>query len=444
MSSYLTPRQIVFLRSRSRQGAIRELVQAACKAAPSLEPEATFAAVWERESVMSSWIAPGIAMPHARLKGFPGFLLVVGRSLRGVDYESPDGEPVEILALILGNAAEVDRHIELLAETARTLRPQEARRRILAARTKREVWAVMTSQLAELPSRPQTVDPSRLMVNHAIWLAREIQAGAVILHLDATDDVAALAAAEGELPVILVVQDASRLTPELRGDRPVLELPLAGLTRANHVAFTLIVALSRGLIDRTSRVVSLFGVPGSGRLDTLAVIDVAREFPSVFAASRAGLLGDVRLEVLERVLQLAAELGREGREGKPVGMLFVLGDYDKVRGWTHQMVMNPFKGYRDEERNILDPSLAETVKEFSTIDGAFLVRGDGVIEAAGAFLRTGKQAAESVPGLGARHAAAAGVTARTAALAVALSQSTGRVSLFAGGKLVMQLDRSGG
>ncbi len=125
-------------------------------------------------------------------------------------------------------------------------------------------------------------------------------------------------------------------------------------------------------------------------------------------------------------------------------MLFVLGDHDKVRGWTHQMVMNPFKGYRDEEKNILDPSLAETVKEFSTIDGAFLVRGDGVIEAAGAFLRTGKQAAEAVPGLGARHAAAAGVTARTAALAVALSQSTGRVSLFAGGKLVMQLDRSGG
>jgi DNA integrity scanning protein DisA with diadenylate cyclase activity len=152
----------------------------------------------------------------------------------------------------------------------------------------------------------------------------------------------------------------------------------------------------------------------------------------------------VRLEVLERVLQLAAELGREGREGKPVGMLFVLGDYEKVRGWTHQMVMNPFKGYRDEEKNILDPSLAETIKEFSTIDGAFLVRGDGVIEAAGAFLRTGKQAAEAVPGLGARHAAAAGVTARTASLAVALSQSTGRVSLFAAGKLVMQLDRAGG
>jgi diadenylate cyclase len=444
LSAYLTPRQVVFLRSGGRRGAIRELVQAACRAAPLLDPEATFAAVWDRESVVSSWIAPGIAMPHARLKGFPGFLLLIGRSVKGVNYESPDGEPVHVVAMILGNAAEVDRHLELLAETARSLQPEETRRRIIAARTRREIWAVLTTPPAEPTAAAAAVDPSRLMVNHAVWLAREISAGAVILHLDAAADPASVAAVESDVPIILVVRDAELLPPQLKGRHPVLELPLAGLTRANHVSLTLIVALSRGLIDRESRVVSLFGMPGSGRLDTIVVIDVAREFPSVLASSPTGLLGDVRLEVLERVLQIAAELGREGREAKPVGMLFVLGDYEKVRGWTHQMVMNPFKGYRDEEKNILDPSLAETVKEFSTIDGAFLVRGDGVIEAAGAFLRTGKQAAESVPGLGARHAAAAGVTARTAALAIALSQSTGRVTLFAAGKLVMQLDRAGG
>ncbi len=435
---------MVFLRSRTREAAIRELVQAASRAVPSLDPAAAFSAVWEREQVVSSWIAPGIAMPHARLRGFEGFLLVFGRSRKGVDYESPDGKPVEIMALILGNAVEVDRHLELLAEIARTLRPEDTRRRLLAARSRREIWAIVTSQPDERLRKPAAVDPSRLMINHAVWLAREIQAAAVILHIEAMADVAALSAVESELPLVLVVRDADSLPEDLQGRHPILELPLAGLTRANHVAFTLIVALSRGLIERSCRVVSLFGVPGSGRLDTLVVIDVAREFPSLLGPSSTGLLGDVRLEVLERVLQLASELGREGREGKPVGTLFVLGDHEKVRGWTHQMVMNPFKGYRDEEKNILDPSLAETVKEFSTIDGAFLVRGDGVLEAAGAFLRTGKQAAEPAPGLGARHAAAAAVTSRTAALAVALSQSTGRVSLFAGGKLVMQLDRAGG
>jgi DNA integrity scanning protein DisA with diadenylate cyclase activity len=125
-----------------------------------------------------------------------------------------------------------------------------------------------------------------------------------------------------------------------------------------------------------------------------------------------------------------------------VGALFVLGDFGHVREWSHQMVVNPFKGYRDEEKSILDPSLAETIKAFSTIDGAFLIRGDGVIEAAGAYVRSGKLATGLRSGFGARHTAAATITENTQAAAVVLSQSTGQVSLFRGGGLILQLDRA--
>jgi DNA integrity scanning protein DisA with diadenylate cyclase activity len=127
-----------------------------------------------------------------------------------------------------------------------------------------------------------------------------------------------------------------------------------------------------------------------------------------------------------------------------VGTVFVVGDHLQVRGLSHQLVMNPFKGYRDEERNLLDPSLEETIKEFSTIDGAFLIRGDGVVEAAGAYLKAPKTASGLPSGLGARHSAAAGITAQTQALAVAISQSTGRVSLFKAGRLLMSFERSKG
>jgi len=105
-------------------------------------------------------------------------------------------------------------------------------------------------------------------------------------------------------------------------------------------------------------------------------------------------------------------------------------------------VINPFLGYRDEEKNILDPSLEETVKEFSNIDGAFLVRGDGVIESAGTYLRPGPASPKLLSGLGTRHAAAAGITYQTHAMAVVVSQSTGRVSLFRGGVLVMELRKT--
>ena len=98
----------------------------------------------------------------------------------------------------------------------------------------------------------------------------------------------------------------------------------------------------------------------------------------------------------------------------PVGTLFVIGDSDQVLTQSHQLVINPFHGYPENERNILDPRLEETIKEFSAIDGAFVIRGDGVILAAGAYLAPRSKLDEKLPqGLGTRHEAAAGITAMT-------------------------------
>jgi DNA integrity scanning protein DisA with diadenylate cyclase activity len=151
----------------------------------------------------------------------------------------------------------------------------------------------------------------------------------------------------------------------------------------------------------------------------------------------------VEPQVLEKVLQIATDISRQGREGRPVGTTFVLGDYEQVSRFCRQMVINPFRGYGEEEKSILDPSLGETVKEFSTIDGAFIIRGDGVIMSAGTFLRP-EHAAPNLPsGLGARHTAAAAITQGTASVAVVVSQSTGSISVYKGGGLVMGLEKPG-
>ena len=57
---------------------------------------------------------------------------------------------------------------------------------------------------------------------------------------------------------------------------------------------------------------------------------MGREFPSVFSKAGATPLGDVEPQVLEKILQLATDISREGREGRPVGTTFVVGDYDNV------------------------------------------------------------------------------------------------------------------
>jgi DNA integrity scanning protein DisA with diadenylate cyclase activity len=139
---------------------------------------------------------------------------------------------------------------------------------------------------------------------------------------------------------------------------------------------------------------------------------------------------------LERVLAVATELAVEGREGKPVGCLFVVGDTERVEKLTKPLVLNPFFGYKEEDRNILNPFMDETIKEFSSIDGAFIIRGDGVVESAGSLLQATDIKHVLPSGLGSRHAAAAAISVATDAIALVVSSSTGQVTLFRSGVML--------
>jgi DNA integrity scanning protein DisA with diadenylate cyclase activity len=122
--------------------------------------------------------------------------------------------------------------------------------------------------------------------------------------------------------------------------------------------------------------------------------------------------------------------------------MFIVGDTDRVIPLTRQLVLNPFKGYPANERSVLDYSLEETVKELATLDGAFILRGDGVMETCGAYIRTASQEEFELPrGLGARHHAAAAITAVTDAIAVTVSESTGSVTIFRGGRIVTEIEK---
>ncbi len=447
LSQYLDPKRIVTLRSRTKEGAIRELAGALSGALGNAESGDVIRAIQERDKIVSSWIGPGIAIPHAHLPDWNGIAMAVGRSRKGVSWDSSDGNPVNLVFLIVGGEQDPDRHVLLLAEIARTLRDRALTHLVLTARTAAETYRLLiTHGYGETEGKQPSsarVRLSRLLFAHALSVAEEVKATAVVLHGDAVGSLHFIEDIPAQVPLILVTSNKSDFPGGRTTFSHVVQVPFPTLNRSNQVELGLLFAVSRGLLARGDTVVSLSGVPNSGSLDTLLVIDVGREFPTVFSKSTSTPLGDVEPQVLEKVLQIATDISREGREGRPVGTAFVIGDYDKVLQYCRQMVINPFRGYSEEEKNILDPSIGETVKEFSTIDGAFMIRGDGVIMSAGTFLRPDKSAVNLPSGLGARHAAAAALTAISASLAVVVSQSTGIVSLFKGGGLVMGLEKSG-
>jgi diadenylate cyclase len=142
-----------------------------------------------------------------------------------------------------------------------------------------------------------------------------------------------------------------------------------------------------------------------------------------------------RRRTLEEVIQLAVELAREGREGRKIGTLFVIGDVENVLAQSRSLLLDPLYGHATELLQVDRPEFRETVKEFAQLDGAFIVRDDGIFVSAGRYIDVEVGSPSNfLPGLGTRHAAAASISRTTDAIAVAVSQSS-VVRVFARGEL---------
>jgi len=286
------------------------------------------------------------------------------------------------------------------------------------------------------------------MVRHAHSIAREAGAKVILLNADVLDedsDLSALIEDVGFRIILVSRRPGFRVPIEPTEMCSVVPMPDIAMTRAGQVKVAILIAAAERLVSAGDRILCLTGIDQSGSLDTIMLLDMGTEI-ELFSTSTTDLLPEgVGSTVFERVLTLASELGVEGREGRPVGTLFAIGDCDRVLSQSHQLVINPFHGYPECERNILDPRLEETIKEFSAIDGAFIIRGDGVVMAAGRYLAPRSKLDERLrPGLGTRHEAAASITATTAAIAVCVSQSTGTVSIFKEGRLITDIQKPWG
>jgi len=282
------------------------------------------------------------------------------------------------------------------------------------------------------------------MLETACTIAKKTHSKGVLLYADMIEDYEALAkiGQEKEVDLILAIKDEASFQDASTVFKKVLQIPNVPLGRINQIKMAIIQALSEGLVQKGDKWVCLSGIPQTKALDNLLILEFGKEFEIVSSSDLPVISEIVRPEVFETVLNLALDLSIEGKEGrKPVGTIFVLGRHEDVLKFSHPMVINPFQGYPEEERNILDYRLKETVKEFSSIDGAFILREDGVILAAGRHLDASGENIEIPLGLGSRHRAAAGITSLTDALAIVISEETGGVRIFHHGKIFMEIEK---
>lgn len=240
---------------------------------------------------------------------------------------------------------------------------------------------------------------------------------------------------------LIVASPVAEVQEAAKADEiPVVPLVQEPQTRQVQLSQALLEAIADDMVKTGDRVVVLYSGYERDSIDTLSVINLSERLARLTARDLQRLETQVPLGTLRRVVDLAVEIGREGRESKKVGTLFVVGNHRKVLEMSHEGIHDPFKGYSKKERMISNARVRESIKEIAQIDGAFIISSDGCVMGAGRILDAPAEELTLSKGLGARHWAAAAISKATNAIAIAVSESTGTVRLFQNGTVVLRIE----
>lgn len=269
--------------------------------------------------------------------------------------------------------------------------------------------------------------------------AEELDAAAVVVLSEASMDWSSYAKPRHAMPMVVATSSEKVIDSARAAGLPVVELEPLDVAIGERITLSLIEGVAQDYLQAGALVLVVYSAFESGVLDSMSLIRLGEHLERLTSRDLRALETSVPFDTLRAVVDIAIEIGREGREGNPVGTLIVVGDSREVLERSHTLGFDPFKGYRRKDRNIRDGRVREAIKEIAQLDGAFVVSRDGTVEAACRMIDAPITGITLPKGLGTRHWAAAAITRVTNAVAVVVSQSTGSVRLFQGGEIVLRI-----
>jgi DNA integrity scanning protein DisA with diadenylate cyclase activity len=286
------------------------------------------------------------------------------------------------------------------------------------------------------------------LLESARQLAKELPADAVLLLTETNLDWNSVLECLDGCRLLVAAQDGL-LTQQLKQypGLTVLDIDPGPTPIQERMSLALLEAVASEKLRTGADVVALYnGIETEAEaekpehIDSLSIIHLGEHLERLSAQDLRRLDTQVPLETLRAVVDLATEIGREGREGKPVGTMFVVGDTRKVLSMARPLNFNPFRGYSRAERDIRDRKVREQIKDIAQLEGAIIIGRDGVAVAACMYLDAPAEGITLSKGLGTRHWTAAAISRKTKAIAVVVSQSSGAVRIFQGGAVVLHIE----
>ncbi|MGB0413756.1 MAG: PTS sugar transporter subunit IIA [Coraliomargarita sp.] len=442
---YIARTRVIDIQSTDFKGALAELLDVCdITKEKGLTKNRLLKDLLEREKQMTTYLGNGVCLPHARVPMKRNYMIAVGRCPEGLRYDGQK-EYRDIRYVFLLLASENARsYLYSLASLARVFQDKSHMARLEEARSlpefRKELKSVFGGE-ATAPKR-QHNRFNNLILKEAAKIAQGSNCSAVLVFGDTFGGGIELGDIFKGFKTVLIAHGTSEAVSERKDIDAVLPIRSFSNQRFSQLRSAVLIGLTRGIFSSSDRLLCVGGMPQSNQFDSITVVDVEREFSTMLFHKSEMLPSSVKPEVIERVLAIATELAVEGREGHPVGCLFALGNAEKISEYTKPLILNPFFGYKDEDRNILNPFMDETVKELSSIDGAFIIRGDGVLISAGSLIHAPDYNHNLPSGLGSRHAAAASITQAVDCLCVVVSGSTGQVTLFRRGEMLPLIEKA--
>jgi len=274
----------------------------------------------------------------------------------------------------------------------------------------------------------------------AVRLSSEVDADALLVLLDGPCDWARLKKLAGAEKVVVAVTRAEHAAGAAEADIESVVVGMPDGPVYERLTQSVLEAVAEEVLIAGGHVVAVYSGFEPGVIDSISLIRLDEHLRRLTVRDLRQLETRVPLETLKCVIDLCVEIGREGREGKPVGTIFVVGDTKRVLLQCSPSGYDPVRGYKRNERNLFDPRVREGVKEIAQLDGAFVVSSDGTVERSCQLLDTSVANITLSKGLGARHWAAAAVSKKTSAVAVAVSESNGTVRIFQNGEVVLRIE----
>ncbi len=130
---------ILDLESKDKDGALVEMANVLAATEPSLNAEKLVSVLRERESLQSTGMGEGVAIPHGRIANLNQLLVAFARSRKGVDFDSIDGQPTHLFFVLVVPESSGGQHLKALARISRFLRDETFRESLLEAETCEEI-----------------------------------------------------------------------------------------------------------------------------------------------------------------------------------------------------------------------------------------------------------------------------------------------------------------